>query len=127
MHGCAGFGLGFLNLLGIVLFWGMVILAIKWLRNGRSCRRSRYAGRFNMMQEGNDSAAETARERFARGDISQEEYERIKSNLGAAKRPEGNPFGFMRGGDPLDIARLRLAKGEITPEEFNTLKTLLGE
>src|SRR3989442_9800107 len=70
-------GGGIVMMLFILLFWGMVIaglvVGIRWLvTQGRA--------------SGTDSAMQILRERYARGDISREEFE--------AKRRDLGPVGF---------------------------------
>jgi putative membrane protein len=55
------------------LFWVVVILFIIWL-----VRRS--GGHQHMMMHGKD-ALDIARERYAKGEITEEEFQKIKQNL----------------------------------------------
>ncbi|MEM6430113.1 MAG: SHOCT domain-containing protein, partial [Deinococcota bacterium] len=84
---------------------------------------------------GNDEALNTARERFAKGEINADEFASLKEELAgnqaeqaSTSRPSGMGFGPFSGWGrerALDIARMRLAKGEITAEEFATVKKTL--
>jgi len=56
--------------LGMVLFWAMVGLGLYLLITGFEPRRNE-----------SDRALATARERYARGDITAEEFDKIKKNL----------------------------------------------
>lgn len=147
MHGHMGFGLGFLNLLGTILFWVAVFWAVRFFirggfRNGHF--RSRYAKWRGDWRRGgppwearSDEAEKLLRERLARGEVGEDEYARLKAQLGGngngggggygngSPRPEGGPLGWLRGDSALEVARLRLAKGEITPDEFETLRRVL--
>ena len=161
MHGHMmgmGFGLGFLNLIGTVLFWVALIWAIRFFvrggfRDGRFSR-GRYAkwrgymkhsgGRGDWGRGGGrpweqDEADKLIRERLAKGEIGEDEYARLKAQLGGNNgsgnanggssgdggRPEGGPLSWLRGDNALETARLRLAKGEITPDEFETIRRVL--
>jgi uncharacterized membrane protein len=126
-HGIGfGFGLGFLNFLGTVLFFILLVWALKlffrgergWSPPGR-CRRWEHG-------EG-DEAMKAARERLARGGITADEFEAIKKGLGSDAPQESPPFEawFRRRDGALNIARLRLARGEITPDEFEAVKRAL--
>ena len=166
MHGHMGmgFGLGFLNLIGTVLFWITVIWAIRFFVRGgfKGGRfdRGRYAkwrgymkhsgGRGDWSRSGGrprdqDEADKLIRERLAKGEISEDEYARLKAQLGGDNgstngtsgnsssggsngdgRPEGGPLSWLRGDNALETARLRLAKGEITPDEFETIRRALA-
>ncbi|MBI1736539.1 MAG: SHOCT domain-containing protein [Candidatus Rokubacteria bacterium] len=70
---------GIVMMLGMLLFWAAVIAAlvvgVRWLvREGRDAREPR--------QPAPDSALQILRERYARGDISREEFEQRKRDLG---------------------------------------------
>ena len=162
MHGHMGmgFGLGFLNLIGTVLFWITVIWAIRFFVRGgfKGGRfdRGRYAkwrgymkhsgGRGDWSRGGGrpreqDEADKLIRERLAKGEIGEDEYARLKAQLGGDNgstngtsgnssngdgRPEGGPLSWLRGDNALETARLRLAKGDITPDEFETIRRVLA-
>lgn len=121
-HGM-GFGLGFLNFIGTLLFFGFLLFfLLPFLLRGRwGWRRWKHAKRRWM--ESADNAAEVARERFARGDMSREEYERMRSGLGAKEVEEtGGWKPFWERDRAIEVARMRYAKGEITLEQFQSLK-----
>jgi putative membrane protein len=78
VHVGAGLGLGWvLGVLIIVLFWGLVIaaivLAIRWLI--RADRRGSHEG------PATPDALEILRQRYARGEIDEAEYERRRTVL----------------------------------------------
>lgn len=139
MHGHMGFGLGFLNLLGTILFWVAVFWAVRFFirggfKNGHF--RSRYAKWRGDGRRGgppwearSDEAEKLLRERLAKGEVSEDEYARLKAQLGGngsgSPRPEGGPLGWLRGDGALETARMRLARGEITLDEFETLRRVL--
>ena len=152
-HMGMGFGLGFLNLIGTVLFWVLLIWTIRFFvrggfKNGNGFRGScggRYAKwRGDMRRrgggrpwEGQDEADKLLRERLAKGEIGEDEYAQLKAKLGDADhsgetgsssggRPEGGPLSWLRGDNALETARLRLAQGEITPDEFETIRRVLA-
>jgi len=139
--GCMGYGMGFnpffaffdflFNILFFVLFIAGIFWLLRMLRGGgwgrRGWRRMGYAGgpwggRGNWFR-GGDDAVETARERFAKGEISKEQYDAIKSSLEAeqVKEEDWRP-PFMRRDDALEIARMRFARGEITQEQYEEIK-----
>lgn len=109
MHGQMmgmGFGLGFLNLIGTVLFWVALIWTIRFFvrggfKNGNF--RKRYGGRYAKWRgemtrgghghggrgdwgrgrpSGGDEADKLIRERLAKGEISEDEYAQLKAKLG---------------------------------------------
>ena len=140
-HG-AGFGLGFLNFLGTILFFITVVWFFRTFILGRRGRyrppfgRGRGWGRWEGYGDngGEDSALRMAKERFAQGKISAEEFETIRSGLGGDegdKRdgpnfPDLSNLGSNWGRErALDIARTRFAKGEINQEEFETVRRTL--
>ena len=68
-------GMGWWMLFGwvwFVVFWGLVIWAVTQLLN----RPGRGEGR-------EDSALEIAKRRYARGEISREEFEKLRHDLGS--------------------------------------------
>ena len=138
-----GFGLGFLNFLGTILFFIAVVWFFRTFVLGRRGRyrppfgRGRGWSRWEGGSSGEDSALKMAKERFAGGKISAEEFETIRSGLGSDEGDKrggpsfpdlsnlgslGSSWGRERA---LDIARTRFAKGEITQEEFETVKRTL--
>ena len=78
-HPMMGYGLGWLGFLMMFLFWALVIAAgvffIKWLiqttRRPESGSKAASGGR----------ALEILKERYARGEINKEEFERIKADI----------------------------------------------
>ena len=141
-HG-AGFGLGFLNFLGTLLFFFTVFWLVRFFVFGRRYRRGYAHGPWSKGRgwshqdangSGEDDALKTAKERFAQGEINAEEFETIRSRLrtGEDSKRDGPSFPDFRGfGNSwgreraLDITRTRFAKGEITQEEFETVKRTL--
>ena len=68
-------GMGWWMLLGgvwMVLFWAILIGAIAWI-----------VSRLARSGDANRNPLEIVKERYARGDISAEEFERIRGNLSA--------------------------------------------
>jgi uncharacterized membrane protein len=118
-----GFGFGFLNLIGTILFIILIVWAIKFLaRGGRGPWRFRG---WDQRAQGEDDAMRTARERFARSEISAEEYEALRQGLRQGEeRGYGPPArSWFEGRDSaLDLARMRFARGEIGLEEFERLR-----
>ncbi|TDD40856.1 SHOCT domain-containing protein [Saccharopolyspora elongata] len=72
MHYWDGYGAGVwgfaMMTVSMVLFWALIIVAIVAL--------VRYLGRTGRAEKGTGSAEEILAERFARGDIDEEEYRR---------------------------------------------------
>ena len=147
--GGMGFGLGFLNFLGTILFFVAVFWALRFFfrgglhkyRHGNPGKWREWRGRYSGPRpwEGrSDGAEQTLRDRLARGEIKEDEYNRLKTQLGSnagngnggpnggSPRPDGGPLGWLRGDDALEVARLRLAKGEISADEFETLRRVLA-
>lgn len=70
-------GMGWFMLFGgilFVLFWGAIIFLIVW-----AVRRSSQG--HGAGTPGNRSALDIAKERYARGEITKEQYEQIKKDL----------------------------------------------
>lgn len=80
--GSGGWGMGF-GLLFMILFWGLVILGIvvlvRWLVQQSQPRRERD----EPASPPEKTPLEIVRERYARGEIDREEYERMKRDLEA--------------------------------------------
>lgn len=71
----SGFGAGFgIPGLGMILFWGLLILGIVWLVRAFSARGNSTDSRAR-------GAREILDERFARGEIDEEEYGRKRKQL----------------------------------------------
>jgi putative membrane protein len=72
-----GTGWGLFGALNMVLWWALIILGIivlaRWLFAGGSRRRA----------PGGDRALEVLRERYARGEIDRDEFEKRKHDLAA--------------------------------------------
>jgi uncharacterized membrane protein len=109
MHGL-GFGLGFLNLIGTILFFFFIFMVIKFFIKG-----SRYAGH---------------RGWHGRGEWNRNDWGRRGSPWMNEKfwmeGKEGQHRGHRNDGDvddeAMSVARERLAQGEINPEQFETIK-----
>ncbi len=127
---------GFLfNLLFLVLFVAFILWLLKGFRRGRwghAWKRMRPAGgpwgRGDWFR-GDDEAMETARERFARGEVTQEQYESIKTGLQNERakeareaREDWNWKGWWHRDNALEVARMRFARGEISLEELEAIK-----
>ncbi|HLF04114.1 MAG TPA: SHOCT domain-containing protein [Dehalococcoidia bacterium] len=74
---------GIFGLLWMLLFWGGIIALVVWGIN----KLTRAGGR-------GETPLEIAQRRYARGEISREEFETIKSTLGGG----ANPAAGARGG-----------------------------
>jgi putative membrane protein len=151
MHGF-GFGLGFLNFIGTILFFVALFALIRFFIKG-----ARYAGYRNWQGRGDwgrndwkpggwknkapwmsekfwaddkggsrpdvdDEAMSVARERVAQGEITPEQFETIKQGLKVDM--SDSPLG--RHDKAVHLARLRFAKGEISLEEFEAVKKVLS-
>lgn len=149
-----GFGLGFLNFLGTILF----ILALVWVirriaAGGRRAGGSRRSGPCGWLGSGfghapgssesgtlgrgghpwaahtpEDTALSALRERLARGDIDVAAFKPIEQALAPdASIPAAREVTPWYGGDTaLATLRMRLAQGEITVEQFNVTRTVLS-
>lgn len=149
--GGMGFGLGFLNFIGTILFFVAVFWALRFFFRGGMHKYRHGNGKYGKWRDLRgryggprpwdraDGAEQTLRERLAKGEIDQDEFNRLKTQLsgnggtngggsanGGGPRPEGGPLGWLRGDDALGVARLRLAKGEINADEFETLRRVLS-
>ncbi|MEZ4608468.1 MAG: SHOCT domain-containing protein [Deinococcales bacterium] len=140
-YGYGGFGLGFLNFLGTIIFFILIfkliqMFAYKWRSSspdgsswsyGRGChshsRHHRY-DKYRHWRDGTESstavddALMVARERLAKGELDAATFESTKETL---KVEAGTTFDKA-----MNIARLRFAKGEISREEFEAVKKTLA-
>ncbi len=126
----AGFGLGFLNLLGSILFFIFIFFAIKAIIYHFAGHKAGYRAwgchsRYNKGTE--DEAVVVARERFAKGEVTSEEFNVLKTGLGAESNEStsNSRWGFGGRDKALGIARMRFAKGEISLDEFEAVKKAL--
>ncbi len=148
MHGL-GFGLGFLNLIGTILFFVFIFMLIKFFIKGRHYAGHRdwhgrgEWGRSDWGRRGppwmsekfwaegkegqrphattDDEAMNVVRERVAQGEITPEQFETIKAGL----KVDMSDAPLGRHDKAVHLARLRFAKGEITPQEFEAVKKTL--
>ena len=88
--GGMGFGLGFLNFVGTILFFVAVIWTIKFLARGGSFRGGRgrrhygrWHGRGQSWDSGSD-AEKALRERLAKGEITENEFTNLKARAAAS-------------------------------------------
>ena len=122
-HHMAGFGFGFFNFLGTLLFIILIVWVIKFfVRGGRG--GPPWAGRsYRWRDQGNDDALRTARERFAQGEITREQYDELRGGLERNGDSHGGPGRWFGSGDSaMELARMRFARGELTREEFDTIR-----
>ena len=80
-HPMMGYGLGWLGFLMMFLFWALVIAAgvflVKWL-----IQASRRPESGSGQAAAGNRALDILKERYARGEIDKEEFERIKKDIG---------------------------------------------
>ncbi len=80
-YGYGGFGWGAMlamGLFGLLIIAGLVLLIVWAVRAGEHQHRGYYYG----APQQRDAAVQAARERYARGEISKEQYDEIMRNLG---------------------------------------------
>lgn len=126
--GHAMFGLGFLNLIGTLLFFGFLVFAFKmFFRGMRYSKANGAPGPWNWgpshahrHHDHEDEAMKLAKERLAQSDISPEDFETLKSGLKASAPQPG-----YRQDSALATARMRFAQGELSQEEFDAVKKAL--
>lgn len=137
-----GFGLGFLNFLGTILFFLFMFMLFKMIFrgmryggprggwgargwSGRSWGRHGHGGWSD--RSDHDEAVTAARERFAQGEIDADAFAGIQQALASDRPASDEGWSPRRHDRALQLARMRLARGEITPEEFEAVrKTLSG-
>jgi putative membrane protein len=73
-----GSGWGWIMMIGMILFWVLIIGAMVWLAIVMFRRPGGIAGGPGA---GNETPLEILKKRFARGEISRDEYERMKRDL----------------------------------------------
>jgi uncharacterized membrane protein len=127
------FGLAFLNLVGTVLFIGMMLMLFKGF--SRKMRYAKNSGHWDSWQPSHhwhehrqyqhhqDEAMKHARERLANSELSPEDFVAIKNSLEQSK-PQSKP-SYPRDDAAITTLRLRLAKGEISPEDFEAVRQAL--
>ena len=71
--------MGFMGI-GMVLFFVLLVLAVVWMINAFA-RSSRGYGGYAPPPPAEDSGLRILRERYARGEIDHEEYERMRNHL----------------------------------------------
>jgi uncharacterized membrane protein len=113
MHGF-GFGLGFLNLIGTILFFIFIFMLIKFFVRG-----ARYAGHRNWHGRGDWNKRDWSRRDWNRGDWKGKAP--WMSEKFWMDDKEGSR-SYDTDDEAMNTARERLAQGEITPEQFETVK-----
>jgi uncharacterized membrane protein len=110
MHGL-GFGLGFLNFIGTILFFFFIFMVIKFFIKGRH-----YAGHRGWQGRGDWNRSDWGR----RGPpwLSEKFWAEGKEGH---RRWHGNEHSDTED-EAMSVARERVAQGEITPEQFETIK-----
>lgn len=78
MMGYYGYDMGAFGWIGMILFWALLLLAIVWLWRALELGQS-LKGRDEAA--GKSKAPEIIRERYAKGEISKEEFEQLKRDL----------------------------------------------
>lgn len=91
MHGDVGVGWWFVMVIGMVAFWGAVILGIIWLLRDARQRSHTVAG---------DTPEDVLRRRFADGAISAEEFEERLRLLADSDPAAGRPSDEEPGRTP---------------------------
>ncbi len=80
--GYYGYGMGAFGWIGMILFWALIILAIVWLWRtldlGQTLRGS---GSAREAQAEPKKALDIAKERYAKGELSKEQFEQLKQDL----------------------------------------------
>jgi uncharacterized membrane protein len=112
MHGF-GFGLGFLNLIGTILFFAFIFMLIKFFVKG-----ARYAGHRNWHGRGEWGKRDWKRDDWKSGDWRNRApwmSEKFWAEGKEGSRPDVDD-------EAMNVARERVAQGEITPEQFETIK-----
>jgi putative membrane protein len=77
--GCGGFGP--VGMIFMFVFWALIIGLIAWGLMRMSRRGMMMHGMHGMHMMGGDNALNIARERYAKGEIDEQEFEEIKKNL----------------------------------------------
>lgn len=115
MHGF-GFGLGFLNFVGTILFFIFIFMLVKFFVKG-----ARYAGYRNWQGRGDWNRGDWGKRGWSpRGNWKNKapwmnEKFWMDDKEGAHSHSDSDD-------EAMNVARERLAQGEITPEQFETVK-----
>lgn len=146
-----GFGFGFLNFIGTILFFVFLFALLRmffrgwryagmgrgprggsggpWMARGMGHGWGRHGwGSMLGGLNSRDEALETARERLAKSEITPEQFETIRKGLETRRQRDDDeqPWRGWTGKDEaLETARLRFARGEISAEEFEMIKRAL--
>lgn len=73
------YGMGAFGWIGMLLFWALIIVGIVYLVRYLNSQNPNQGT--NRQPESADSALDTLRERFAKGEIDQEDFEQRRRNL----------------------------------------------
>ena len=76
MMGGYGMGFGLFGFLVMILFWGVIIALGVWLVSNLFPKASNTAG-----SQGGESALEILKRRYARGELTREEFEAMRLDL----------------------------------------------
>lgn len=75
MHGDMGSGWGIIMLIGMILFWSLVVVFAIWLLRGGG----------NPNATASETPLEILKQRLAQGEISIEEYDRLRDKLASSR------------------------------------------
>jgi uncharacterized membrane protein len=111
MHGM-GFGLGFLNLIGTILFFAFIFMAIKFFVKGRHYTHGH--GDWGSWGPGSWKQGPP----WMHGREGQGKERQGKEGFHLWQNDDSRPGSD----EAIDVARERLAQSEISPEQFETIK-----
>jgi len=127
-------GLAFLNLLGTILFFGFILMAVKSIfskmnyantGNCSSWEKHEYKTQAHSQKpQAQDEAMQVARERLANSELEPKAFEAIKESLRKSEADVNDTY--RRNDSALNTARMRLAKGELSAKEFEAVRQALS-
>lgn len=125
-------GLAFLNLIGTLLFFGFILMAVKSIfsrmnyantGNCNSWEKLEYKAQARS-QKAQDEAMQVARERLANSELEPKAFEAIRESLRKSEADINDTY--RRNDSALNTARMRLAKGELSTKEFEAVRQALS-
>lgn len=128
MYGEIPIGLMFLNFVGMVLLFIVIVMAIKWMVRGARCGDGRhFAGPWGPYRGGHGGHGRHGGRGGYKGHGGHKRHggHKGRGTHGGGGTHRAHGEGRGRRDDALTLARVRLARSEISVDEYNAIRAAL--